>query len=93
MAALAAPVVIIGLEQLAAWLGIAILGVAATKVTMDLIDKSNVHSKMKQWAKDHAAQVEADLKKNEPREPTPFTHPPLFANDSIENRKVYRCTF
>eukprot|EP01114_Cavostelium_apophysatum_P019081 TRINITY_DN603_c0_g1_i1.p1 TRINITY_DN603_c0_g1~~TRINITY_DN603_c0_g1_i1.p1 ORF type:complete len:133 (+),score=14.56 TRINITY_DN603_c0_g1_i1:52-450(+) len=70
---------------------LATLGLAAAAVSVGaLLSKSNIPAKMKQWVETNKARVEADLKKKEPREPTPFTAPPLFETISLGNEKLFK---
>tara|TARA_R110002050_G_scaffold270748_1_gene413833 strand:+ start:120 stop:593 length:474 start_codon:yes stop_codon:yes gene_type:complete len=79
--------VIVGAEVWA-WLGLG-AAVVGTAAVLQLAHKSSVSAKMKQYARDNQAKVEQDFIKNEPREPTPFTSPSLFTNDSISGQKVH----
>lgn len=72
------------------WLGEAFvaacytIGAALAALTAGAI----VGSKMKQWALDHPGELADDLKRNDPREETPFTHPHLFTTVNLPGCKT-----
>ena len=75
-----------GLGELLSWLGLGLAVVGTGAVVSGLLARSQVSAKMRQYATDSAAAIEADLKRQEDREETPFTHGHLFENGETRLR-------
>ncbi len=73
-----APALAPAIPQILIWLGLATLTAITAVTVTDLVQKSRLGSKMKQYVLDHVDTVLEDLKKSEPRECTPYTHPQCF---------------
>jgi len=88
MAGVALPFLVFAVEELVVWLGFGLAVTVTAATVVVLVEKSQLGSKVKQWALDNAERVNEDIKRKDPREETPFTHPTLFKKSSISDVKT-----